>query len=198
MKKHSKSILLATFLLFIFVLFPSCSKENKEPKDKGYINIQSNFVYTQPGTEMRETMVYGASVEEASQASKYFVPVFDVNKDVWLTIEMSPSLISWPRKLKRVVVTDPEPIPVIITIEKAKNIQVSQYGGIESDSLVEEIDGTARYSFTIKNKKNSVYGVRFKFHPAAVGDSKIHVTYGLPEKQIVEKTCNIFTTIEFQ
>ena len=42
MKKHSKSILLATFLLFIFVLFPSCSKENKEPKDKGYINIQSN------------------------------------------------------------------------------------------------------------------------------------------------------------
>lgn len=190
--KLSKIVCIIAFSL---IVFPSCSKEKQ---DKGYINIQSNFVYTQPGTDMKETMVYGATVEEATQASKYFVPVFDVNKDVWLTIEMSPSLVGWARKVKRLVVADPEPIPVTITIEKAKNIQVSQYGGIESDSLIEEIDGTARYSFTIKNKKNAVYGVQFKFHPAAAGDSKIHVTYGTPEKQIVEKTCNIFTTIEFE
>lgn len=198
MIKRSSSVLFASLLVFNLILFPSCAKDKKDVKERGYINIKSNFVYTQPGTEMKETMVYGASVAEASQASKYFVPVFDVNKDVWLTIEMSPTLISWPRKLKRIVVADPEPIPVTITIEKAKNIQVSQYGGIESDSLVEEVDGTARYTFTIKNKKNAVYGVQFKFHPASIGDSKIHVTYGSADKQIVERTCNVFTTIEFK
>lgn len=165
--------------------------------DSEYVNVKTNFVFTQPGTDKKDTMIYGADVDSAEQASKYFVPVFDVNKDVWLVVEMEPTLTGWAKKMKRAVSTNEESIPVCITIQKTKNIQVSNVAGLEDALLETDIDGTARYTFNIKNKKNGLYSVTFKFHPAELGSSQIHMTYGTEEKQIVDKTCNVFTTVEF-
>jgi len=165
--------------------------------DTEYINVKTNFVFTQPGTDKKDTMIYGADVKTADQASKYFVPVFDVNKDVWLVVEMEPTLTGWAKKLKRAISTNEEPIPVCITIQKTKNIQVSNVAGLEDALLETDIDGTARYTFNIKNKKKGLYSATFKFHPAELGSSQIHMTYGSEERQIVDKTCNVFTTVEF-
>ena len=160
-----------------------------------YINVTTNFVFTQHSSEAVQTMVYGASANEA----KYFDPIFTVGEDASLVIEMNTALLKKASKASPKQRSEDLLIPVEVSISKSNNIEVTYDGGIKKEAMRIEpdIDGTARFSFYIKNNPELHPKLRLTFVPAEQGKAEVTVTYGLPEYKIVDSTCDVFQTIKF-
>lgn len=160
-----------------------------------YINVTTNFVFTQHNSDAVQTMVYGASANEA----KYFDPIFTVGEDASLIIEMNTALLKKASKASPRQKSEDLLIPVEISISKSNNIEITYDGGIKKEAMRIEpdIDGTARFSFFIKNNSELHPKLKLTFIPAEQGKAEVTVTYGLPEYKIVDSTCDVFQTIKF-
>ncbi len=160
-----------------------------------FINVETAFTFSQSGSEKKETLIYGSAT---SDASKYFVPEFDVNKDIYLTIEMKPSLLEEANKVKDSQKSTSVEIPVTIIITNSKNIQVTHDGGMQiAKSIVDSSGLTTSMEFTIKNDPNHTRSIVLRFSPGSVGDSEIGIVYGTDDYPLVNTDCNTIQKIHY-
>lgn len=160
-----------------------------------YINVETRFVFAKQDTnENPQTMIYGS---KEVNSGDYFLPIFTVGEDVYLNVEMSPSLLSKAKKASKKQKSTELLIPVEIVITKSKNIEVSRIAGMSNISVENYADGTAKYSFFMKNDPSLHPSMRFMFTPAETGLAEIHVTYGTDAYKVVDSTCDVFQTVKF-
>lgn len=163
-----------------------------------YINVETSFLFSQPGGEETRTILYGISENE--DASKHFLPRFSTNQEVQLTIEMNTSMLN--NKIKKVSKYQQSAeilIPVELKILNTDNISYKYDGGIQKDYYTEESNSQNEtcYKFFIKNNSELKPNIKFLFSPEDVGDVQIDVLYGTPEYKMVDSSCDIAQTIKF-
>lgn len=159
-----------------------------------YVFVDTNFVIAQAGEEDFVTSV----TDNASINQNYNVPEYSLGKDLYLSIEMTPSLIEEiANKVSKQMKSKDVDIPVTVIIENTESIEVTNSGGLYIEELATDVEGTSYASFNIKLDPDRTYPVTFKVSPAEVGSSRFTVVYGTDENPLVSLSCNRTFLIEF-
>ena len=96
-------------------------------------------------------MTYGSRT--GASEGNYSLPEFKIGSEIQLSIELAPSLLENVAKNVRESEKSPKrEIEIEVTIEKSKNVQVTQTGGMTPINQKDDVDGTSRFIFTMKNK----------------------------------------------
>lgn len=164
-----------------------------------FVNIETTFVFSSAKNGVEKKMTYGSRT--GGTEGNYSLPEFKIGSEIQLSIELVPSLLENVAKDVRESEKSPKrEIEIEVTIEKSKNVQVTQTGGMTPINQKDDVDGTSRFIFTIKNNPEVSRTVNFLFTPAAVGNAKISVEYRAADNglKIVDKSCDVFQTVSFK
>ena len=159
-----------------------------------YINVDTNFVFAFSGSEDPITSVS----DNASSDGNYTIGSFELGKDIYLTIEMRPSLIEdVASKVSNAMKSKEVNIPVTLIIDNTDSIEVTNSGGILIDEITTDVTGVSYASFNIKLDPDKLFPVTFKISPAEEGSSRFSVIYGTDDNPIVSLDCNRTFLIDF-
>ena len=164
-----------------------------------FVNIETTFVFSSTKNGVEKKMTYGSRT--GASEGNYSLPEFKIGSEIQLSIELAPSLLENVAKNVRESEKSPKrEIEIEVTIEKSKNVQVTQTGGMTPINQKDDVDGTSRFIFTMKNNPEVSRTVNFLFTPAAVGNAKISVEYRAADNglKIVDKSCDVFQTVSFK
>lgn len=193
-------------LQFLLVFFLSSGFAFDFPWQKNnateFINVETHFIFTDANGNNKKEMVYGS---EEYDKGDFFVPRFKVETTLCLNVQMHATLLSKAggtfSGVQNSEKNKTREITVEISFTKAKNIKVSQIGGITNVCQPDDrIEGVKSYSFIIKNDEDMLPAVQFIVTPAEAGEAIITVTYygENPTQKIVDKSCDVFQTVYFE
>lgn len=159
-----------------------------------YVFVSTNFVIAQAGEEKFITTV----TDNASLSQNYNVPSYPLGKDLYITIEMTPSLIDdVASRVSNTMKSKDVDIPVTIIIDNTESIEVTNSGGIYIENLTTDVEGYSYAEFSIKLNPEKVFPVTFKISPAEVGTSRFTVIYGTDDNPLVSRSCHRTFLIDF-
>lgn len=196
MKKLLFSIFAVLLVNSIFALDYPWQQKNAEE----FINVETHFVFVDENGNNKKEMVYGST--EFGKGDYGFAK-FTVGVPLSLTVQMHPTLLPTASGVFHGV-RDSEKskkreITVEITITKSTQIQVTQQSGMSNVVMTPYADGSATYTFSIKNDKKLFPSIGFTFVPAAAGAAQVKVVYygDDPTQKIVDRTCDVFQEVTF-
>lgn len=159
-----------------------------------YVYVSTNFVIAQAGNNDFHTAV----TPNASIEGNYNVPEYSFGKDIYLTIEMQPSLIEdAASRVSNAMKSTSVDIPVTLIIDNTDSIEVTNSGGIYLEEIETDVEGISYASFTIKLNPSRTYPVTFKISPAQIGTSRFTVIYGTDDNPLVSLDSNRTFLIDF-
>lgn len=162
-----------------------------------FLNVETHFVFENNQTGKRISNVYGATSFNIGDG----LPVsYKKGEKMIFRIEFIPSSLKEEQAKPKVFKTrryDEKDIDIPVRIEITSRRSRVEMTAMESISNIKKEKSAQIFTFTIENKANPKRYIEFEITGLEAGDEQIYVSYGSPERKIVDSTCDVFETIHF-
>lgn len=170
-------------------------------KMKEFINVQTKVHYNIDGDED----IDGNPRTITYEPEKPFNIKFPANKDLFVQIDMTPALMGisgheiYNEEVEGIKLKDIL-IPVEISIDKSKKITILRTAGVQGIKRQDDLDGSVKFSFYIKNSPELHQSIKLRFLPKMDKNNPnavLHFSFQKANNQFVDRQSNFDQTIIF-